>query len=68
LTSLCRQCGHVDHPQRGIEASRPATNTFNLDAFQLIYIVLMLAIVQGMVGKLSECLKFFSVKVGELNK
>jgi len=48
------------------EASRPATNTFDLDVFKLIYVTL--AIVQEIVGNFSECLKTFSVKVGELIK
>ena len=44
----------------------PEANNFDLDMFKCIYITPMKALVQEMVGNFSECLKFFSVKVGKL--
>ncbi|KAK2464636.1 hypothetical protein APHAL10511_003329 [Amanita phalloides] len=43
-----------------------ATGTFDLDAFKVIYIAPMKALVQEMVGNFSARLKTFGVKVGEL--
>ncbi|KAK2463930.1 hypothetical protein APHAL10511_004102 [Amanita phalloides] len=43
-----------------------ATGMFDLDAFKVIYIAPMKALVQEMVGNFSALLKTFGVKVGEL--
>ena len=42
------------------------TGEFDLDAFKIIYIAPMKALVQEMVGNFSKRLKIFNVKVGEL--
>ena len=42
------------------------TGEFDLDAFKIIYIAPMKALVQEMVGNFSKRLKIFDVKVGEL--
>ena len=42
------------------------TGEFDLDAFKIIYIAPMKALVQEMVGNFSKRLKVFNVKVGEL--
>ena len=44
----------------------PTTGTFDRNAFKCVYLARMKALVQEMVGNFSECLKIFSVKVGEL--
>ncbi|KAL1662116.1 Sec63 Brl domain-containing protein [Schizophyllum commune] len=43
-----------------------ATGTFDLDAFKIVYIAPMKALVQEMVGNFSARLKVFGIKVGEL--
>ncbi|KAK0494609.1 putative RNA helicase [Armillaria luteobubalina] len=43
-----------------------ATGTFDLDAFKIIYVAPMKALVQEMVGNFTARLKVFGIKVGEL--
>ncbi|KAJ8080649.1 Pre-mRNA-splicing helicase BRR2 [Marasmius tenuissimus] len=43
-----------------------ATGTFDLDAFKIVYVAPMKALVQEMVGNFTARLKVFGIKVGEL--
>ena len=43
-----------------------STSTFSLDAFKIVYVALMKALVQEMVGNFNSCLRPFGIKVGEL--
>ncbi|EDQ98075.1 uncharacterized protein LACBIDRAFT_150719, partial [Laccaria bicolor S238N-H82] len=42
------------------------TGTFDLDAFKIVYVAPMKALVQEMVGNFTARLKVFGIKVGEL--
>ncbi|KAI0312602.1 hypothetical protein OF83DRAFT_1019672, partial [Amylostereum chailletii] len=43
-----------------------ATGTFDLDAFKIVYVAPMKALVQEMVGNFNSRLNPFGIKVGEL--
>jgi pre-mRNA-splicing helicase BRR2 len=76
LPSGCMLCRSHTHAQTNVamlamlhELSKhrdEATGTFDLDAFKMIYIAPMKALVQEQVGQFSKRLAAFGVKVGEL--